>query len=64
MQNVKDTITGRTKQQTTPIAHTIAVKDSAQATMSSNKFLTSPKELENEKRTTTTSTHGKLEDFI
>ena len=63
MENIKDTITGRAKQQTTSIAQTIVSTDSAKVTTSSNRILTSPQEIQNNKSTTTPSIHGKLKDY-
>ena len=62
MENVMDTITGRAKEQTTPIAQTIVTGDSAQVTMTSNRILTSSKEIQTLKGTTRLSTLGKLKD--
>ena len=62
MENVMDTITGRAKEQTTPIAKTIVTGDSAQLTTTSNRILTSPKEIQTLKGTTRSSIHGKLKD--
>merc|ERR1712025_1436000 len=52
-----DTITGRAKEQTTPIAKTIVTGDSAQLITTSNRILTSPKEIKTLKGTTRSSTH-------
>ena len=63
MENVMDTITGRAKEQTTPIAQTIVTGDSAQVTMTSDRILNSSKEIQTLKGTTRSSTHGKLKDY-
>ena len=62
MENVMDTITGRAKEQTTPIAKTIVTGDSTQLTTTSNRILTSPKEIQAIKGTTRSNTLGKLKD--
>ena len=63
MENVMDTITGRTKEQTTPIARTIVTGDTAQVTTTSNRILTSPKEIQSIKGTTRSNSLGKLKDY-
>ena len=64
MENIIDTTTKRAKEQTTPIAQTIVTADSAQVTTSSNRILTSPKEIQTIKGTARSKTLGKLKDYI
>ena len=64
MDDIMDTITGRGKEQTTPIAQTIVTADSDQVTTSSNRILTSPKEIQTIKGTARSKTLGKLKDYI